>query len=109
MAEEQLPVIACLAFKHCKLAYHTSHTHPLQRDFMARKTPVKAVSRSAIHEVTSVGAIASCPIVRIGASAGGLEAFEAFFRAWPVDSGMAFMLVPHLDSSHVSLLTTSWP
>jgi two-component system, chemotaxis family, CheB/CheR fusion protein len=45
------------------------------------------------------------PIVGIGASAGGLEAFEAFFRACPSDSGMAFVLVPHLDPGHVSLLT----
>jgi len=45
------------------------------------------------------------PIVGIGASAGGLEAFEAFFRACPADTGMAFVLVPHLDPGHVSLLT----
>jgi two-component system CheB/CheR fusion protein len=48
---------------------------------------------------------ASFPIVGIGASAGGLEAFEVFFRACPPDSGMAFVLVPHLDPGHVSLLT----
>ena len=45
------------------------------------------------------------PIVGIGASAGGLEAFEVFFRACPMDTGMAFVLVPHLDPGHVSLLT----
>ena len=45
------------------------------------------------------------PIVGIGASAGGLEAFEAFFRACPADTGMGFVLVPHLDPDHVSLLT----
>lgn len=45
------------------------------------------------------------PIVGIGASAGGLEAFEAFFRACPPDTGMGFVLVPHLDPDHVSLLT----
>ena len=45
------------------------------------------------------------PIVGIGASAGGLEAFEQFFRSIPVDSGMAFVLVQHLDPSHASLLT----
>jgi len=45
------------------------------------------------------------PIVGIGASAGGLEAFEQFFRNAPVNSGMAFVLVPHLDPSHASLLT----
>lgn len=44
-------------------------------------------------------------IVGIGASAGGLEAFEQFFRDVPVDSGMAFVLVQHLDPEHASLLT----
>ena len=45
------------------------------------------------------------PIVSIGASAGGLEAFEAFFRSCPAETGMAFVLIPHLDPSHQSLLT----
>jgi two-component system CheB/CheR fusion protein len=46
-----------------------------------------------------------CPIVGIGASAGGLEAFEIFFHACPADNGMAYVLVPHLDPGHESLLT----
>ncbi|MDP2144745.1 MAG: chemotaxis protein CheB [Gallionella sp.] len=45
------------------------------------------------------------PIVGIGASAGGLEAFELFFRDLPADSGMAFVLVSHLDPDHASMLT----
>ncbi len=44
-------------------------------------------------------------IVGIGASAGGLEAFEQFFRNVKPDSGQAFVLVPHLDPSHASILT----
>ncbi|MEI7831908.1 MAG: CheR family methyltransferase [bacterium] len=46
------------------------------------------------------------PIVGIGASAGGLASFEAFFRNMPADSesGMAFILVQHLAPSHESLL-----
>jgi two-component system, chemotaxis family, CheB/CheR fusion protein len=44
------------------------------------------------------------PVVGIGASAGGLEAFESFFRACPADTGMAFVLVQHLDPDHHSLL-----
>ena len=44
-------------------------------------------------------------IVGIGASAGGLEAFEQFFRNIPPDSGMAFVLVSHLDPDHNSMLT----
>ena len=43
-------------------------------------------------------------IVGMGASAGGLEAFESFFRNMPNDPGMAFVLVPHLDPTHVSLM-----
>ncbi len=43
-------------------------------------------------------------IVGIGASAGGLESFEIFFQNMPVDSGMAFILVPHLDPTHTSLM-----
>jgi two-component system CheB/CheR fusion protein len=45
------------------------------------------------------------PVVGIGASAGGLEAFEQFFRHISPDSGMAFVLVPHLDPGHDSILT----
>ena len=44
-------------------------------------------------------------VVGIGASAGGLEAFEHFFRNLPAEPGMAFVLVPHLDPGHASILT----
>src|SRR6202522_3491943 len=46
------------------------------------------------------------PIVGIGASAGGLSAFEAFFSAMPEDDpGMAFVLVQHLARDHKSILS----
>src|SRR5580698_9981811 len=46
------------------------------------------------------------PIVGIGASAGGLSAFEAFFAAMPEeDPGMAFVLVQHLARDHKSILS----
>lgn len=47
------------------------------------------------------------PIVGIGASAGGLVAFESFFSGMPADAdpGMAFVLVQHLDPDHKSILT----
>ncbi len=44
------------------------------------------------------------PIVGIGASAGGLEAFEVFFQKMPPDQGIAFVVVSHLDPSHSSML-----
>jgi len=50
--------------------------------------------------VTSPGFL----IVGIGASAGGLEAMEEFFRHTPPSSGMAFVVVSHQHAGHVSLL-----
>jgi len=44
------------------------------------------------------------PIVAIGASAGGLEALEAFFSAAPAKSGLAFVVITHTDPQHRSLL-----
>jgi two-component system CheB/CheR fusion protein len=48
----------------------------------------------------------SFPVVGLGASAGGLAAFEAFFSGLPQDRepGMAFVLVQHLAPDHQSLL-----
>src|SRR5437773_299798 len=47
----------------------------------------------------------SFPIVGIGASAGGLEAFASLLSNVPGDPGVAFVLVQHLDPKHESLLT----
>jgi two-component system CheB/CheR fusion protein len=45
------------------------------------------------------------PIVGIGASAGGLEAFRQFIDAIPNDSEMAYVIVQHLHPMHDSMLT----
>jgi two-component system CheB/CheR fusion protein len=44
------------------------------------------------------------PIVGIGASAGGLEALESFFRHVPDKSGLAFVVVQHLDPNHKGMM-----
>jgi two-component system, chemotaxis family, CheB/CheR fusion protein len=44
-------------------------------------------------------------VVGVGASAGGLEAFTELLRHLPDDTGMAFVLIQHLDPNHESLLT----
>ncbi len=41
----------------------------------------------------------------IGPSAGSLDAFKQFFSVMPADSGMAFVLVQHLEPTHESLMT----
>lgn len=68
------------------------------------KTPDKPATPNSVQE--SRNNPAGCfPIVGIGASAGGLEAFEQFFRNVPASSGMAYVLVSHLDPDHASMLT----
>jgi len=57
------------------------------------KTPAKVIRLKA----AAVPVQAAFPIVGIGASAGGLEALEQFLRKVPVGSGMAFIIVQHLD------------
>ena len=49
--------------------------------------------------------VASVPIVGVGASAGGLEAFTELLKHLPLDTGMGFVLVQHLDPEHESALT----
>ena len=68
----------------------------------------KSAAVSAASEVQGgAGGPGNFPIVGIGASAGGLAAFEAFFSAMPRDTaiGMAFVLVQHLAPDHKSILT----
>jgi two-component system CheB/CheR fusion protein len=43
-------------------------------------------------------------IVGIGASAGGLEALESFFKNMPPDSGLAFVVIQHLDPNFKNML-----
>ena len=81
---------------------------------MAKKTQTKPRSRpaagpSAQAEAASETAAPaserlSFPVVGVGASAGGLEAFTRLLRALPIDSGMAFVLVQHLAPAHDSAL-----
>src|SRR5260370_15476980 len=51
----------------------------------------------------------TCPIVGMGASAGGLEAFQKFLGHIPPDTGMAYVIVPHLDARHPSPSTELLP
>ena len=73
------------------------------------KVPAAGASVAEVDESTpDCGDDASVfPVVGLGASAGGLAAFEAFFSGMPADSdpGMAFVLVQHLAPDHKSLLT----
>ncbi len=66
------------------------------------EAPVILVDPSAAEEN---GSVLPFPIVAIGASAGGLEAFTDLLRSTPVDTGMAFVILSHLPPHRVSLLS----
>jgi two-component system CheB/CheR fusion protein len=71
------------------------------------KKLVKGQTSSSQAQETTPSPLPDFPIVGIGASAGGLAAFESFFSGMPADSdsGMAFILVQHLAPDHKSILT----
>jgi two-component system, chemotaxis family, CheB/CheR fusion protein len=78
-----------------------------------KKNPSTCPNTAAVgHNAKVSGKSTQCPvmnfpIVGIGASAGGLEAFEAFFSGMPVDNitGMSFILVSHMVPDHKSILS----
>lgn len=63
-----------------------------------RKIP-KAAPKALFKHTDSVP-----PIVGIGASAGGLEALDNFLAHVPAGSGMAFVIVQHLDPTHKGIM-----
>ena len=72
-------------------------TKPVTKLPTARLTPAKIpIPRTSL----------SFPIIGIGASAGGLAAYEAFFSAMPstTEGGMAIVIVQHLSPDHKSIL-----
>jgi two-component system CheB/CheR fusion protein len=78
---------------------------------MARKTlksaakgkprPTRAMSAKTKETAKVDGPV---PVVGLGASAGGLQAYGAFLDAVPANCGAAFVLVHHVDPDHKSLM-----
>src|SRR4029453_466834 len=78
-------------------------------------TPVAQAGRSGAAGTGARGAMSPADreaagrqvpraIVGLGSSAGGLDALRRFFHSMPSDSGMAFVLVQHLDPTHPSMI-----
>ena len=87
----------------------TNDTDSLRRDSATRRRngrvskPARRLPREA-RGAAATPAEQGFPIVAIGASAGGLEAATELLRALPPDTGVAVVLVQHLDPAHDSLL-----
>ena len=73
---------------------------------MAKKTGERRPGTVVRPAAEEPGEGSSLPmIVGVGASAGGLEAFTELLSHLPDDTGMAFVLIQHLDPKHESHLT----
>ncbi len=59
-------------------------------------------AKAAATDVADAGS--AFPIIGIGASAGGLEALEQFLRSVPPKSGMAFVIIQHLDPTRKGIM-----
>lgn len=68
-----------------------------------REAPPSRLSSGQIDRIY-LNKINGFPVVAIGASAGGLDACRQLLSVLPADSGMAFILVLHLDPTHESLI-----
>lgn len=63
-----------------------------------------ASKKKPIHKKEKILSKNLFPVVGIGASAGGLEAFKKLLNAIPEKSGMAYIIVQHLHPEHTSAL-----
>src|SRR5215468_5349363 len=70
----------------------------------SKKPTTSQKSEAGRKRVISGANPASFPIVAIGASAGGLEAFSNLLRALPPNPGIALIFIPHLDPTHESAM-----
>src|SRR5437763_1686571 len=78
--------------------------HGRVKSQMTKRSPRKQADSRPKQVAPSAVPGKPFPIVGVGASAGGLEAFSHLLRHLPTDSGMGFVLVQHLDPDHESAL-----
>ena len=69
---------------------------------MSSPIPIDRSAKRRRSESTK--AAVECPLVAIGASAGGLEACKTLLNSMPSTTGMAFVLIQHLDPHHESMM-----
>ena len=72
-----------------------------QTGAQGQSTPARPAVAKA---VAKPDARTTIPVVGLGASAGALQAYSAFFDVIPADTGAAYVLVHHVDPDHKSLM-----
>ena len=87
------------------MATRTPSKRPARHAALPSASPPRDDNTGAPEEqLTSARGVAAARVVGIGASAGGLEAFTELVSAIPVKTGLAFVLIQHLDPRHRSML-----
>lgn len=69
-----------------------------------RRKKTAAAARPEAARPVAAAAARPFPVVGIGASAGGLEALELFLSNVPLDTGMAFVVIQHLDPTREGIM-----
>lgn len=101
-AKKTISSVKKSTIKKKALSARSKKTAPLKKvSSSAKSLPLKVTPKT---KLTAAESSPGFPIVGIGASAGGLEAMVTFFKAMPVNAGIGFVLVVHLDPTHISLL-----
>lgn len=77
----------------------------VRKKVSGKQKEIKSDQVQKIQAPADVPGSRNFPIVGIGASAGGLEAFTSFLSKVPENTGMGFILIQHLDPSQPSRLT----
>src|SRR6185436_11206164 len=92
------PVSWDLPWEPCKSLQVPRHAHRVYPQDSPESLRVANRARARIDKRQPF------PVVGVGASAGGLEAFSQLLQNLPPDTGMAFVLVQHLAPKHESIL-----
>src|ERR1051325_5574909 len=77
---------------------------PRAKKALRKKKSLRKAAPQAKGRIVSNAAAAAFPIVAVGASAGGLEAFINLLRSLPQNPGFALIFIPHLDPTHESAM-----
>ncbi|HVN65122.1 MAG TPA: CheR family methyltransferase [Methanomicrobiales archaeon] len=77
---------------------------PVKVDGKPAKEPKHPKGKGTAGGKTEAAKRKAFPIVGMGGSAGGLEAFEQFFSRMPSDTGMAFVIIVHLDPNYKGVM-----
>ena len=96
------PQVECDSLALCGPSEKNGHAESNKP--MTSKSRAREQGKSRPHRTMSNAAADEFVVVGIGASAGGLEACSKLFDALPADTGMAFVLVQHLDPVHKSMM-----